>query len=80
MTTFALSQRLLVSAGAAALGCAGLLTLLAGNAFILADAGANAGEIPPLVDPDFPICHTAAKPGLPNMMLRLHRPKYRARR
>ena len=71
MTTFALSQRLLVSAGAAALGCAGLLTLLAGNAFILADAGANAGEIPPLVDPDFPICHTAAKPGLPNMMLRL---------
>ena len=71
MTTFALSQRLLVSAGAAALGCAGLLTLLAGNAFILAHAGANAGEIPPLVDPDFPICHTAAKPGLPNMMLRL---------
>jgi tetratricopeptide (TPR) repeat protein len=71
MTTFALSQRLLVSAGATALGCAGLLTLLAGNAFILADAGANAGEIPPLVDPDFPICHTAAKPGLPNMMLRL---------
>jgi tetratricopeptide (TPR) repeat protein len=72
MATFKRSQRLLVSAGAAALGGAALATLLAGNIITLAGAGAPAVDIsPPSVGPDFPICHTPAEPGLPNMMLRL---------
>src|SRR6266446_6429991 len=72
MATFTRSQKLLVSAGAAALGGAALATLLAGNIVTLAGAGATAVDIsPPFVDPDFPVCHTPAGTGLPNMMLRL---------
>ena len=72
MATFTRSQRLLVSAGAAALGGAALVTLLAGNIVTLAGAGATAADIsPPFVGPDFPVCHTPAATGLPNMMLRL---------
>ena len=38
----------------------------------LAGAGATAVDIsPPFVGPDFPVCHTPAATGLPNMMLRL---------
>ena len=68
MATFTRSQRLLVSGGAAALGCAGLLTLLGGNIVTLAGAGAGATAADisaPFVGPDFPVCHTS------NMMLRL---------
>jgi tetratricopeptide (TPR) repeat protein len=72
MATFTRSQRLLVSAGAAALGGAGLLTLLGGNIVALTGAGATALDISPLfVGPDFPVCHTPAATDLPNMMLRL---------
>jgi tetratricopeptide (TPR) repeat protein len=72
MATFTRSQSLLVSAGAAALGGAALATLLAGNIVTLAGAGATAVDTsPPLVGPDFPVCHTPAATGLPNMMLRL---------
>ena len=72
MATFTQSQRLLVSAGAAAVGVAALVTLLAGNIITLAGAGATAVDIsPPFVGPDFPVCHTPAATGLPNMMLRL---------
>jgi tetratricopeptide (TPR) repeat protein len=72
MTTFARSQRLLVSAGAGALGGAALLTVLGGNFFSLADAGATAGDVSPsFVSADFPVCHTPAATGLPNMVLRL---------
>ena len=72
MATFTRSQKLLVSAGAAALGGAALVTLLAGNIVTLAGAGATAVDIsPPFVGPDFPVCHTPAATGLPNMMLRL---------
>jgi tetratricopeptide (TPR) repeat protein len=72
MATFTQSQRLLASAGAAALGVAALVTLLAGNIITLAGAGATAVDIsPPFVGPDFPVCHTPAATGLPNMMLRL---------
>ena len=72
MATFTRSQRLLVSAGAAALGGAALMMLLAGNIVTLAGAGATAMDIsPPFVGPDFPVCHTPAATGLPNMMLRL---------
>ena len=72
MATFTRSQRLLVSVGAAALGGATLLTLLGGNIFTLAGAGATAADISqPFVGPDFPVCHTPAATNLPNMMLRL---------
>jgi tetratricopeptide (TPR) repeat protein len=66
------SQRLLVSAGAAALGGAALMMLLAGNIVTLAGARATAVDIsPPFFGPDFPVCHTPVATGLPNMMLRL---------
>jgi tetratricopeptide (TPR) repeat protein len=72
MAAFAQSQRLLVSAGAAALGGTALVMLLAGNIITLAGAGATAVEISsPLVGPDVPICRTPAATGSPNMMLRL---------
>jgi tetratricopeptide (TPR) repeat protein len=72
MATFTRSQKLLVSAGAAALGGAALVTLLAGNIVTLAGAHATAVDIsPPFIGPDFPVCHTPAATGLPNMMLRL---------
>ncbi len=72
MATFTGSQRLLVSAGAAALGGAALMMLLAGNIVTLAGARASAADIsPPFFGPDFPVCHTPAATGLPNMMLRL---------
>ena len=72
MTTFTRSQRLLVSAAAAALGGATLLTVLAGNFLIIADASATDADISPaLGGVDFPICHTPAASGLTNVMLRL---------
>lgn len=72
MATFTRSQRVLVSAGAAALGGAALVTLLAGNIVTLAGARATAVDIsPPFFGPDFPVCHTPAATDLPNMMLRL---------
>src|ERR1700730_18409726 len=72
VATFTRSQRLLVSAGAAALGGTALATLLVGNIVTLAGAGAPAVDISaPLVGPDFPICHTPATTAVPNMMLRL---------
>jgi len=72
MTTFTRSQRLLVSAAAAALGGATLLTVLAGNFLIIADASASDADISPaLGGVDFPICHTPAASGLTNVMLRL---------
>jgi hypothetical protein len=72
MATFTRSQRLLVSGGATALGCAALLMLLGGNIVTLAGAGATAVDIsPPFVGPDFPVCHTPAATDLPNVMLRL---------
>src|SRR5260370_29451090 len=53
MATFTRSQKLLVSAGAAALGGAALVTLLAGNIVTL--AGATALDIsPPFSAPHFP--------------------------
>jgi tetratricopeptide (TPR) repeat protein len=72
MATFTRSQRLLVSAGAAALGGTALATLLVGNIVTLAGAGPTAVDISsPLVGADLPICHTPATTALPNMMLRL---------
>ena len=72
MTTFTRSQRLLVSAAATALGGATLLTVLAGNFLVIADASATDADISPaLGGVDFPICHTPAASGLTNVMLRL---------
>ena len=72
MTTFTRSQKMLVSAAAAALGGSALLVLLTGNVVTVAGAGATAAaESSPFVGPDFPVCHTPAATGLPNMMLRL---------
>ena len=72
MATFTRSQRLLFSAGAGALGGAALLTVLGGNIFSLAGAGATAGDVSlSFAGADFPVCHTPAAIGLPNMMLRL---------
>ena len=68
MATFTRSQSLLVSAGAGALSGAALLTVLGGNIFTVAGAGATAIDLSPS---DFPICHTPAATGLPSMMLRL---------
>ena len=72
MATFARSQRLLFSAGAGALGGAALLTVLGGNIFSLAGAGATASDVSPsFAGADFPVCHTPAATGLPNMVPRL---------
>ena len=72
MATFTRSQKLLVSAGAAALGGSALLVLLAGNLVTVADAGATAAaESSPFVGPDFPVCHTPAATNVPTMLLRL---------
>ena len=72
MATFTRSQRLLVSAGAAALGGAALVMPLAGNIVTLAGARATAVETsPPFFGPNVPVCHTPAAIGVPNMMLRL---------
>src|SRR6185312_6985283 len=68
MATFTRSQSLLVSAGAGALSGAALLTVLGGNIFTVADAGATAIDLSPS---DFPICHTPAAIGLPSIVLRL---------
>jgi tetratricopeptide (TPR) repeat protein len=71
MATFTRSQKLLVSTAAAALGGATLLTVLVGN-FITADASAAGADVSPAFGVvDFPICHTPAASGLPNLMLRL---------
>jgi tetratricopeptide (TPR) repeat protein len=67
MATFMRSQSLLVSAGAVALSGAALLTVLGGNILTVGGAGATADLSPS----DFPICHTPAATGLPNIMLRL---------
>ena len=72
MATFTRSQRLLVSVGAVAFGGTALLTLLTGNVFTLAGAGATAVDTSsPFIGPNFPVCHTPASTGLPNMLLRL---------
>jgi tetratricopeptide (TPR) repeat protein len=68
MATFTRSQSLLVSAGAGALSGAALLTVLGGNIFTVAGAGATAIDLSPS---DFPICHTPAAIGLPSIVLRL---------
>jgi tetratricopeptide (TPR) repeat protein len=70
MTTFMQSQKLLVSAGIAALGGATLLTLSVGNIF--APAGAGAVDVSStFLGGEFPVCHTPAPTGVPNFMLRL---------
>jgi tetratricopeptide (TPR) repeat protein len=72
MATFTRLQGLLVSVGAAALGSATLVTLLAGNTLILAGASETAADTSqPFAGPDFPICHTPVAKGLPTMMFRL---------
>src|SRR5258708_18991972 len=72
MATFTRSQSLLVSAATAALGGAALATLLAGNIVTRAGAGATAADISPsFAGADFPVCHTPAVTGSPNVMLRL---------
>ena len=72
MATFTRSQKLLVSAGAAALGGSALLVLLAGNIVTVAGAGATAAAASsPFVGSDFPVCHTPAATSVPNMLLRL---------
>ena len=72
MATFTRSQGLLVSAAATALGGATLLTALAGNVFTFADASATAADVSPAFGGvNFPVCHTPAASGLPNVMLRL---------
>src|SRR5262249_59427717 len=72
MATFTRSQKLMASAAAGALGGATLLTVLAGNVFITADASAAGADISPAFGAvDFPICHAPAASGLPNVMLRL---------
>jgi tetratricopeptide (TPR) repeat protein len=72
MATFTQSQKLLLSAGTTALGCAALVTLMAANIIPLTGAGATAvGTTPPFAGPDFPVCQTPAATGLPNMMVRL---------
>jgi tetratricopeptide (TPR) repeat protein len=59
MARFTRSQKLLVSTAAAALGGATLLTVLAGNVFITADASAAAADVSPAFDVmNFPLCHT----------------------
>ena len=72
MATFTRSQRLLVSAGAAALGGAALAMLLAGNIVTIAGADATAVDrSPPFDGAHSPICSTPAATGLANIMLRL---------
>jgi tetratricopeptide (TPR) repeat protein len=67
MATFTRSQTLLASAGAGALSGAALLTVLGGNIFTLAGAGATAMD---LSASDFSICHTPSSTTVP-IMLRL---------
>jgi len=69
MATFMRPQRLLVSAGVAALGGAATATLLAGSIFTLADARATAVDISASLVGS--TCHAPAATGAPNMMLRL---------
>jgi tetratricopeptide (TPR) repeat protein len=72
MAKFTRSQTLLVSAGAAALGGTAAVMLLAGNIISLAGAGAAGVDVSQSFDgADFPVCHTPASTGLPNIMLRL---------
>jgi tetratricopeptide (TPR) repeat protein len=68
MATFTRSQRLLASAGAAALGGTALLTTLGGNIFTLA---AVVDMTAPFDSSDFPICHTPAPTNVPSIMLRM---------
>jgi len=69
MATVTRSQRLMFSAGAAALGGAALATLLAGSIVTLAGAGATAVDPSLPFDPDFQVCQTPAATGPRNMML-----------
>jgi tetratricopeptide (TPR) repeat protein len=70
MATLTRSQKLLASAAVGALGGSTLLTVLAGNVSIIADASAT--DISPAFGVvDFPICHTPTSSGLSNVMLRL---------
>jgi tetratricopeptide (TPR) repeat protein len=69
MATFTRAQRVFFSAGAAVLGGAGLVTLLAGNIVSIAGAGATAVEVSGPFDGA--VCSTQAPTGLPGMMFRL---------
>ena len=72
MATTIRSQKLLVSAGAGALGGAAVLMLVAGNIVTIAGAGVTTADASsPLFGQDFPICRTSAATGVPNMFLRL---------
>src|SRR5215470_5831772 len=72
MATLTRSQGLLVSTAVAALGGVTLLVMLTGNVFTIADASATAADASPAFGVvDFPVCHTPAASGLPNLMLRL---------
>lgn len=72
MATFTRSQKLFACGGAAALGGAASLILLAGNIVTVAGTGATAADQPPsLSGPDVPICHTPSATGRPTMLLRL---------
>ena len=72
MATIIRSQKLLVSAGAGALGGAAVLVLVAGNIVTIAGAGITTADASsPLFGQDFPICRTSAATGAPNMFLRL---------
>ncbi|HTM73805.1 MAG TPA: tetratricopeptide repeat protein [Pseudolabrys sp.] len=64
MATFNGSRRLLISAGAGALGGAALLTVLGGTIATTADTSSVVGA-------DFPVCHTPSASGMPKMMFRL---------
>jgi tetratricopeptide (TPR) repeat protein len=69
MTTFTRSQKVFASAGAAVLGGAALVTLLAGNIVTIVGAGATAVDVSPLFDGA--VCSTQAPTGSPKMMFRL---------
>ena len=72
MATFTRSQKLLVSAGAAALGGTALADAAGREHRYPRGCRRNRrGHIVAIRRPDFPICHTPAATGMPNMMLRL---------
>jgi tetratricopeptide (TPR) repeat protein len=69
MTTFTRSQKVFVSAGAAVLGGAALVTLLAGN--IVTIVGARATAVDVSLPFDGAVCSTQAGTRVPKMMFRL---------
>ena len=65
------AHKLLVSAGAGALGATGLV-LLANNVVAIAGAdAAGAGNSALVIEPDFPICRSSVASSAPGIMLRL---------